>query len=98
MSITGVQTTGPAPRDARQTPPTDAPDDTAKAQTNSAAQAEAAKPTKPLDQVADNLKNVVLQTQADASGASNESLTQLFRVLIDLLAEPSPGPKTKLDV
>jgi hypothetical protein len=102
MAIQGVGPTGSSPRDTRQTSvalPAATPGDTENAQAKSPTQVEISSgaPSKPLGQVSDDLKGVVLEAQ-DASGASNESLAQLFRVLIDLLAEQPPGPKTKLDV
>lgn len=76
-------------------PPQEAPVD-------APAAAAGGKPQLPLDQLADELKSTVLQAQdvaaADADGASNEMLTQLFRTLVDLLAEPPLQPGTKLDV
>jgi hypothetical protein len=62
--------------------------------------AESARPARPLDPVSDGLKSLVLQTQetgTDPGAASNETLTQLFGTLVDLLAK-APAPSTKLDV
>lgn len=98
MSINKVGTTGSAPLDVR--PPGRMQDTAAAAASLPAQSVDGARPSKPLDQVSDDLKSVVLQAQdlaeGDASGASNELLTQLFRTLVDLLAEEPP--RTKLDV
>ncbi|MDB5366074.1 MAG: hypothetical protein JWM77_2001 [Rhodospirillales bacterium] len=99
MSISGVGSPGSPPVDVRQRT-TSEPTETKQPISAAPGEAAAPLPGKPLDQISGEIKNALLQTQEtanDPGAASNETLTQLFRTLVDLLAK-SPAPSTKLDV
>jgi hypothetical protein len=99
MSISGIGTPGSPPVDVRQRT-TGEPTETKQSTSAAPGEVAAPRPGKPHDQIAGEVKNALLQTQEaanDPGAASNETLTQLFRTLVDLLAK-SPAPSTKLDV